>query len=264
MSDRPSGRRAPAARTGPLVRLPGWPSARQRASRAREPLSVVDIVAAAVRVIDAEGLDALSMRRLGGELGSGATSLYWHVRNKDELLDLVIDWMVGLIELPSPGRPWRARFETFGRSIRTAAQAHPRIVPLFGVRAGLGPNALTLLDWMIGVLDEAGFDPVAAAMAYGVFINYALGYIILEQTQLSGTFGPEVRQGKTQSELEREVVVLMEGLPVDRFPNIVSHAAAILGSDDDARYAYGMDRLLDGFEADLARRGRGKARPGRG
>ena len=90
-------RRSPAIASGWRRERPAQP----------EPLTVDRIVATAIEIVDREGLDALSMRRLGTELGAGATSLYWHVKNKDELLDLALDKLFAEIEAPDPELPWR-------------------------------------------------------------------------------------------------------------------------------------------------------------
>jgi len=227
--------------------LPGWPRERPRAAAGRDPLSVDQIVEAAIRVIDAEGLDALSMRRLGAELDAGATSLYWHVKDKDELLDLVVDAVIGMAPFPPDEGTWRDRLVAFAMAIRGVLLEHRNAVPLFGSRATLGPAALTFLDWIIGVLDEAGFDDQTGAMAYQAYVNHVVGYLVLEVTQAS-TFAETIASGVSQEDIEREFVALMEALPADRFPNVVTHARGLLGSDDEARFRFGLERLLDGME----------------
>ncbi len=149
--------------------LPWWPKPAARTVQ-REPLSRDQIVAAAVQLIDAEGLEALSMRRLGQALEAGATSLYTHVRSKDELLALVNDLIAGEIlrEIKlDPSAPWREQAAECARAVRRIlAKRHPHAAALFA-RSGAGPNALAVVEALLGVLRPAGFEGKVLLVAYG-------------------------------------------------------------------------------------------------
>src|SRR5436305_1475437 len=107
----------------PEIPPPPWQRLPDRSSRKRrEPISRDAIVAAAIGLLDREGLSALSMRRLGEELGAGAASLYWHAGSKDALLELVLDELIRAVEVPDPGRArWQQPRKQTARSQRRAA-----------------------------------------------------------------------------------------------------------------------------------------------
>src|SRR4051812_49283757 len=104
-----------------------------RAKREQPTLDRDQIVDAAMELLDAEGLDGLSMRRLGTKLNSGATTVYWHVANKDELLELALDRAMAEVTVPGPDEDgWRAAATGFAHSLRTMIHRHPWTVTLFG------------------------------------------------------------------------------------------------------------------------------------
>ncbi|MEV7934533.1 MULTISPECIES: TetR/AcrR family transcriptional regulator [unclassified Kitasatospora] len=155
-------------------------------ARPRTPLlSRERIVAAALRLIDAEGLAALSTRRLATELSVSGPSLYNHVATKDELLDAVVDSVIGEVDLSmfgtpdgapdrSPGgrpTPWPDALRDWARSYRAALAAHPNIVPVLAQGPGRRPNALRLADAVFGHLVEAGW-PRGQATRIGALMRY--------------------------------------------------------------------------------------------
>ncbi|WUU94027.1 TetR/AcrR family transcriptional regulator C-terminal domain-containing protein [Spirillospora sp. NBC_01491] len=151
----------------------------------RPLLSQERIVATALALVDAEGLDAVSTRRLAAELGVSGPSLYNHVATKTELLDAVVDAVLGEVDLsmfpgagPS-GAGWRPALEAWARSYRAALAAHPKIVPALAQSPGYRPNALRLADAVFGGLVEAGWPRreatwVGALMRFFI-IGSALG-----------------------------------------------------------------------------------------
>src|SRR5580658_10097949 len=114
----------------PEIPPPPWQRAPGRGSRPRrEPISQEAIVAAAIGLLDREGLAALSMRRLAEELGTGAASLYWHVGSKDGLLDLVLDQLISEVKIPDPDPPhWQEQLKEVARDQRAATHRHPWVV----------------------------------------------------------------------------------------------------------------------------------------
>jgi AcrR family transcriptional regulator len=139
------------------------------------------IVAAAVELLDAEGLDALSMRKLGGKLGAGATSLYWYVATKDELLELALDEIWALVEVPDPDRAsWREAATTFAYSMRTAVLEHPWVATVVGQFPSVGPNAFALMERLRLTFSQAGFDGTDIYLAGGTVMSFVLGQVIPE------------------------------------------------------------------------------------
>lgn len=232
-------------------RPPWWPAPRDRGGD-REPLTRAQIVDAAIRLIDAEGLESLSMRKLAKELGAGATTLYWHVRDKDQLIDLVMDQITSEVEVvDDPSLPWRERARRLAVALRGAIRRHRNLAVLFGARINLGPNMLNGLEHLLAILREAGFEATRLTLAFSAVINYALGTAVLEGRGISGP-GTE---GKTDEEIAALLASMLMSLSPEAFPNLVT---LIPMSDydeinGDAQFAWGLERLLDGLEADLAR-----------
>ncbi|MFF4922859.1 TetR/AcrR family transcriptional regulator [Kitasatospora sp. NPDC001261] len=150
-------------------------------ARPRTPLlSRERIVAAALRLIDDEGLDALSTRRLASELSVSGPSLYNHFATKDELLDAVVDSVIGEVDLSmfgttgvagAGGGSWPEALRDWARSYRAALAAHPNIVPVLAQGPGRRPNALRLADAVFGHLVESGW-PRGQATRIGALMRY--------------------------------------------------------------------------------------------
>src|SRR5690606_36446217 len=117
-----------------------------------------EIVRAAVELLDAEGLDGLSMRKLGARLDAGATSLYWYVANKDELLELVLDEFWGMVDVPEPEQnSWRAVATAFAYNLRDTMISHAWAANLIGHKPSIGPNSLRLTEKLRRTFVGAGF-----------------------------------------------------------------------------------------------------------
>lgn len=144
----------------------------------REPLTRARVLLAAIGLADREGLDALSMRTLGGALGVQAMSLYNHVANKDDLLDGMVDRVVSEIEVPSRSEPWRRAMERRARSAHTVLLSHPWACPLLMSRANVGPAMLRYVDATIGCLQQAGFSLPMVDHAWNAMDSYIYGFTL--------------------------------------------------------------------------------------
>jgi AcrR family transcriptional regulator len=234
---------------GKPTRLGWWPEVRDRSGE-RQPLTRDQIVVAAVKLIDAEGLEGLSMRRLGQELGAGATSLYWHVKDKDQLIDLALDESALDVRLDDDASaPWRDRLAGLAREIRAGLKRHHHFAPLYGSRIPAGPNTLRVMERLLSLLRAGGYDGEKLMLAFAALTNYVIGSAIMDNRVLSG---PET-EGKSVEELRAMYLAMLGSLPADVFPNLVrlipeAGPAAIA---EDADFEYGLQRMLDGMEADL-------------
>jgi AcrR family transcriptional regulator len=229
--------------------LAWWPQVQDRSGE-RQPLSRDQIVAAAIKLIDAEGLEGFSMRRLGQELGSGATSIYWHVKDKDQLIDLVLDELVEEVRLDDdPELPWRERAALLAREFRAVIKRHRHLAPLVGARISLGPNTLRGMEHLLTVLRAGGFDGDRLALAFASILTYALGSAVMDTRELSGPG----TAGKSVEELQAMYAGMILSLPADTYPNLVRLVpeTSLEAMDDDAQFDYGLQRMLDGMEADL-------------
>jgi AcrR family transcriptional regulator len=210
------------------------------------------IVGAAIELLDAQGPDGLSMRRLGARLGSGATSLYWYVANKDELLDLAIDEIMGEVDLPDGSTVgWRAAAAALSRGFRSMILRHPWITGLFGVRPNIGPNAMRLSDRTLAVLTAAGFTGAAAAHAGSLLMSHAIGSATTEAAWRTAL----ARSGMSPQDLEKSIEAFQDRIAPE-YPAYDAWRRTIPALDmakmQEDGYTFGLDRLLDGLDGWLS------------
>lgn len=223
---------------------PPWRTPRT-ARAARQPLTRERIVDAALRVLDRDGLDAVSMRRVGQELATGAASLYVHVANKDELLELMLDRVAGEIRVPPPDPPrWPEQVEELGRALRRALLDHPGIarVSLAGVPAG--PNALALTEGLLAILRAGGLPERAAAWAVDRLILYVSADAVEASADRARRLGQE--PAAARGARRARAGAWLAALPPDRFPNTVALVDALVAPGDD-RFEFGLGLLVRGL-----------------
>ncbi|MFO7565872.1 MAG: TetR/AcrR family transcriptional regulator C-terminal domain-containing protein [Enhygromyxa sp.] len=166
-------------------------------------LSRASIVEAAIALIDAKGIDALSMRALGRACGVEAMSLYRYVANKDELLDAVQEGIVAQMKLPKRRRSWVEQVEAAARELRRVLAEHPNAIPLF-VRPAATAGALEALEEVWRVLSEAGFDDDDALRAVQSILAFVVGQALWQ-------FSPEGER-RVDDEFEFGLEVMLLGL----------------------------------------------------
>src|SRR5687767_9721013 len=133
-------------------------------------------------VLDRDGLKGLSLRRLGVELGSGATSIYWHVSNKEALLDLLVDRLMGEAADETrhdPGATWRGELAAHSLALWTVLQRHPGGASLLASRMPVGPNGLRFMEGVLSALTGAGFGGHQRALAYTALTGYTMAQVVL-------------------------------------------------------------------------------------
>jgi TetR/AcrR family tetracycline transcriptional repressor len=228
----------------PWERLP-----RRAAARRRDPLTREAIVAAALRVIDSEGLDGFSMRRVAERLDTGPASLYWHVGSKDGLLDLVLEQVIGEQEVPDP-KPerWQEQLKEVARGMRAAIVRHRDIVRISIGRVPMGPNALRWSERVLAILRAGGVPDELAVLGHHLLISAVNGFTMDETGE--GGEPPADQPSAWTDEMARMVRDYIASLPADRFPNMVAVADHYAISDADRRF----ELLLDIFVEGLARR----------
>ncbi|WP_042406105.1 TetR/AcrR family transcriptional regulator [Streptacidiphilus carbonis] len=229
----------------------------QRPRREQPALSREQIVAAAMELLDAEGIDALSMRKLGTRLNAGATSMYSHVANKDELIELVVDEVYGEIATQDPAEAsdWRTEVTTVAQSLRQAFLRHPWIASVLGQvgMSSLGPNLLRLSEQMIGALETAGFSLAEAERGMNTVSSYVVGLASTEAAWLTVL----ARSGQSQQEwVDAFWPAALQA--VQAFPRLSRlYAAQSEGFDVDSNrvdsFSDGLECILDGLEARLRR-----------
>lgn len=146
----------------------------------REPLTGHRALLAAVALADRDGLESLSMRKLAAELGVEAMSLYYHVKNKGEILDGMVDIVFGELALPPIAGPWRGTMEEQAAQMRAALARHPWAIALLDSRTSPGPARLAHLNATIGCLVGDGFTMREAAHAMALIDSYVRGFALQE------------------------------------------------------------------------------------
>ena len=237
---------------------PPWQRAPDRRSRRRrEPISRAAIVAAAIGLLDREGLAALSMRRLAEELGTGAASLYWHVGSKDGLLDLVLDEVIGEGKVPDPDPDrWQEQLKQIARDQRAASHRHPWVVRVSIGRIPMGPNALRYSERILAILRAGGLPPHLAVQGYLLLIATINGFTIDEtgvDDSVDGRDGSMSLDPDSLQEIADMASDYVASLPADRFPNMTALAGEFAFSDPDERFELLIDIFVDGLSRRAAR-----------
>jgi AcrR family transcriptional regulator len=232
---------------------PPWWRSRHDDGR-RGGLSREAIVEAALQVLNAEGLDGLTMRRLAAELGVGAASLYWHVDGKEALLQLVIDRVVSEIALPEPDPSrWQEQIKQFARDARSVMSRYRDVGRATLGRIPVGPNLMRVNEWALGLLTAAGVPPQAAAWSGDVF-GLFLGAHAYETDLEAG--GGDADQDPPPP-MEAMLMSYMQSLPAETFPSVVANLEHLTSGDPDQRFEFGLDLLVRGLAsltADAAER----------
>lgn len=227
---------------------PPWWTPRKTAAP-RRALSRQTIVAAARKILQAEGIDALSMRRVAADLGTGAASLYAHVANKDELLELLLDEVVGEIPLPEPDPArWQEQIREIWTDSHAALARNGDIARVALGRIPLGPNALRIAETTTALLRAGGVPDRAAAWAVDIVGLYVSANAIEGAVHVANQ-----RAGRDQAEYLAQVHDHLTALPADRYPTMVSLVPLLMSGDGDERFAFGLDLLIQGLAAQADR-----------
>ncbi len=225
-------------------------------NRMAPALSRAEIVDAAIAIADAEGSGAVSMRRIAQVLRAGTMSLYWHVANKEQLLDLMLDALFGEINAPEPSGDWRADLRTQARNQRAMLLRHAWVMDFIGGRPPLGPNTLLVMNRVLGALDGLGLDLATSMNILGTVQTYVMGSVLREMQEA------RVRRDEEQAGVTEEVWAPMQSAWRDRlaadgrFTRVVRFIDAGIDPDAeetrDERFEFGLDCVIDGIAAKIA------------
>jgi AcrR family transcriptional regulator len=218
--------------------------ARKKPAR-REPLSRVRVLVAALALADEEGLEALSMRRLGQELGVEAMSLYNHVRNKEDMIDGLVDLVFAELGDAS-GRDWKAAMRRRALRVREVLGRHRWAIALMESRRSPGPANLGHHESVLRSLREAGFSIGLAAHAYSLLDSYVYGFA-LEQANLPFDTGAEAAE---------MAATTMATFPSEAYPYMSEMAVKLVmrpGYSYAKEFEFGLELILDGLERALRR-----------
>ncbi|HEU5421373.1 MAG TPA: TetR/AcrR family transcriptional regulator C-terminal domain-containing protein [Streptosporangiaceae bacterium] len=221
-----------------------------RRTRERERLTRDRVLRAALDFVDAHGLAALSMPKLGAELGVKGMSLYSHVDSKDALLDGIVEIMSAETEMPpAAGTDWRDALRSLAGSLRAVIRRHPAAAPLLASRAVMPIRRLEVIEGYLHVLRAAGFGGDCALDVLRTVYVYAQGYALAEVSYTDVACGPRPRQPDDELARMRRVTQMV---PRDAPDRLVRLAMDFCGRCDmDDQFNHGVDLMIRGLEASM-------------
>jgi AcrR family transcriptional regulator len=206
----------------------------------RSPLTRERVLKAAIRLADREGIEAVSMRRLGTELGIEAMSLYTHVRGKEDLLDGMVELVIHEIPIHRDPGDWKASLRTTILAARNVVLRHPWAPRIIETRDDPGASGLRYYDAVMGILRDGGFSLEMTHHAIHLFGSRLLGF-----TQDLFDDSP----GVDPEAMQQMAAALADSHPfVAEMALGATHDGALGGCDDDVEFAFGLDLILDGLE----------------
>ncbi|MFZ3593556.1 TetR/AcrR family transcriptional regulator [Streptomyces sp. BH104] len=221
----------------------------ERAGRGPRPAhSRADIAATAVRVADAEGIDAVSMRKIAAELGMGTMSLYNYVPRKEDLYELMVDAVSGEYEFPEPSGDWRADVLGLARQSRALMHRHPWMPGLMSPVYGFSPNALAYLEYCLNCLDPLD-------LPYGTKMELIAAVTSVVTTYVANEIATAERTRSLPWSAEKEQAVriayLGQQVASGRYPRLAASFAEDAGPIDlEAVFERALRRTLEGFAAE--------------
>jgi AcrR family transcriptional regulator len=213
-------------------------------TKTRARLTRERIVDAALGVMDSEGLDAVSMRRVAREVGVEAMSLYHHVRDKDDLLQGICDRVMSGFEFPTEDGDWADRCKAGARAWRRLLQAHPDLMRLFAETHGPDHSTESLrpTEFALRLFREAGLSDRDTVQAFHAFGGYIQGFVMMEGGSIS-----------TSDHGDRfEAAALEANLSPEDFPALTAAHRYFAECDADEQFEFGLDLMLRGLLARVA------------
>ncbi len=216
------------------------------ATKTRERLTRDRVIEAALRVLDAESLEAVSMRRVAREVGVEAMSLYNHVRDKDDLLEGILERILRAFPEPEgdPVEDWAAYGRDVARAWRTVLKAHPNALPLLAERKSppTEAGALVPMETALRALRAAGLSDRDAVQAFHAIGGYIFGFVMMETGQLFGApaTGPFP-------------ATFIADFPADRLPCVAASLPYMMECDFDEQFEFGLDLMIQGLRAKTRR-----------
>jgi AcrR family transcriptional regulator len=223
---------------------PPWSSARRGR---RRQLTREAITEAALELVDAEGLDALSMRNVAERLGVQASALYGHVSGKQELIQLMLDHVAREIEVPDPDpEHWQEQVKEFARAARRALGAHRDLAGASLANIPTGPNMLGLIDRLLALLSASGLSRQAVAYAADLLPQFVTASVYEESLF--------VQRLEHEPAYFEQLEAYFRAAPADRFPALADLVTEMMGGDGpDERFEFGLDVIVQGLAAIAAR-----------
>lgn len=214
-------------------------------ARPREKLTRERVIGAALRLMDSEGLDAVSMRRVAREVGVEAMSLYNHVRDKEDLLEGICALVLSEYKVPEVPSSWIENARVAALEWRRILKNHPNVISLFAEHRGplTDFGAMVPMDNALGIIRRAGLSDRDAAQVFNVFGGYIMGFVLMEVGQMFGA--------GTLDKKFPDPVQAIQMIP-DSLPNLRAAIPHMAECDPDEQFALGLDLLLAGMKVRFA------------
>jgi AcrR family transcriptional regulator len=208
----------------------------------REPLTRQRIIRAALGIMDREGLDAVTMRRIGRDLGVEAMSLYNHVRDKEDILDGICEEVLAEFRIPQVDS-WVEAARRGAREYRRLLLAHPNVITLMSERKGplTNPDSLRAYEFALDLFRSLGLSEADSVKAFHAFGGYILGYVMME-------LGPMVGGPDDEAHLlaHQDMARVLESADLPRLREALPY---IIDCDVEEQFEFGLDLLIDGLRA---------------
>jgi AcrR family transcriptional regulator len=222
----------------------------ETAASGRERLTRERILEAALRVMDSEGLEAVSMRRIAREVGVEAMSLYHHVADKEDLLQGICSHVMREFRIPEDdARPWSERARSGAREWRRVLKSHPNVVSLFAERSKpmTDLDALRPMDYALSLIMETGVGEREAVRVFHVFGGYIMGFVMMEVGRMftAGALDADAPDAEAVARL----------FPAAELPSIAAALPHLADTDADEQFELGLDLLIIGLQARITARG---------
>lgn len=210
----------------------------------REPLTRERVISTALRIMDEEGLDSVTMRRIGRELGVEAMSLYNHVEDKDDILSGICEHVLAQFRVPEVD-DWAEAARLGAREYRRLLRSHPNVITLMTEQKGAftNPESLRAYEFALEIFHRVGLTGEDAVKAFHAFGGYILGFVTMEMGPMLG--GEEGRDAQVHADMAR----LVGSAELPRLREALPH---FIECDDDEQFEFGLDLLIDGLRARAA------------
>jgi TetR/AcrR family transcriptional regulator, tetracycline repressor protein len=215
----------------------------------KSSLSRARIIERAVEIADAEGIEAVSMRRIASDLGATPMALYNHVANKDELLNGIAGHLLKEIDISAIDMSdWAKAIKTGYSEFRNVLLRHPNLLPVLQRKTEMSPDALRPIELAVSILQGAGFGPEDALRAHWTLSGFAMGHVLWQMTN------PLLLESESDGLMVPQIMAMNHRrvITADEFPCLTATLPAMEDCDLDEAWEFGIDAIIDGLRVQLA------------
>jgi TetR/AcrR family transcriptional regulator, tetracycline repressor protein len=214
----------------------------------KSSLSRARIIERAVEIADAEGIEAVSMRRIASDLGATPMALYNHVANKDELMSGIAGQLLREIDIASIDMSdWAKAIKTGYTEFRRVLLRHPKLLPVLQRKSEMSPDALRPIELAISILQGAGFSPEESLHAHWTLSGFAMGHVLWQLTN-------PLLDGEAEGLMMPQIMAMNQRrvITAEEFPYLTATLPAMEACDMDEAWEFGLDSIIEGLRVKLA------------